>query len=72
MGKVVAGQTAKENEYLAFKDQLRLNNFKLISTENFQGSIMKDYINSKWKASINSGKDDDGQVSYEIYLMKRQ
>ncbi len=52
--------------FLSIKNELNALGFKLIKTETFDGSISKTYSNNKWKITVYSGKDGDGDPWFEI------
>jgi hypothetical protein len=69
-GKCVTIQTSKEDEFLKFKEQLKIYGYKLVSTKNIEGRLYKSYKNTIWNLDVFSINDGDGITGYEISLTK--
>jgi len=66
-GKLVTYQTSIERELLTLRDQMINSGFKLSSTGNFNGALVKNYKRESWMITVYSKSDDEGSV-YEISL----
>jgi hypothetical protein len=66
--KHVFFQTSKENDYLLIKEQLKKQGFKLIYTDEVEGTFLKEYHNSIYVLFLETKKDNLNRRYYIIAL----
>ncbi len=68
--KKVCYQTSNSIEYLTIKDELKSKGFTLISTDNFNGDIIKTFKLNEWEFRV--FRTNNNGIVYEMRLSQQQ